>query len=360
MKKPITNLIWVMVLASVCFLISPDVYQDPWLAVTTCLLFFTALPVLGDDKLLMLTLCFWLANTWFMGRHSAFAENQQIAKLSMLVVTMQSQIALIIIANFIFLYSKFSDVIRKALCAAFALELISLCSPWPIFGLNGLLGNTSIGLCYLSVLSFLLPNRLRTPASLLILGLSIYFHSATSFGALLAVLTIESWCYFGVSFFSSALAGGAGIFLLIKHVKPNLLADHDRYHIWKLALQDWWQNANIFFGYGHGTYKYLGPQIQFNASYFGPSGKDVYLWLHNDWLQILFEGGIVGFVLTVILFFAMAIRFYKRKKINELCCLICLAIVGLSQYPLELAAFTMIVIYLLMEYVGLKDEKEKA
>lgn len=59
---------------------------------------------------------------------------------------------------------------------------------------------------------------------------------------------------------------------------------------WGRFLSWWWTNANIWVGTGSGSFEWLGPSIQ------GPerAEKGFYIMAHNDYVQVLFEQGIIG------------------------------------------------------------------
>jgi hypothetical protein len=67
---------------------------------------------------------------------------------------------------------------------------------------------------------------------------------------------------------------------------------------WGIALT-WWKESwrTMLFGHGLGTVKLMIPYLQAQAGITG--GGRYYIWLHNDWLQILCELGVVGLALSV-------------------------------------------------------------
>ncbi len=70
------------------------------------------------------------------------------------------------------------------------------------------------------------------------------------------------------------------------------LANNGRYEIWTATIQCW-KEFPLFqkiFGFGFGSYKALFPMVQpFNTKQFG-----VFIHAHNEYLQLLFEGGVAG------------------------------------------------------------------
>ena len=66
---------------------------------------------------------------------------------------------------------------------------------------------------------------------------------------------------------------------------------------WDMFFQWWDVNANRLIGTGTGSFEWLGERIQNKSA---PGIKEgVYLWMHNEYLQVLFEQGVVGLVLML-------------------------------------------------------------
>lgn len=63
------------------------------------------------------------------------------------------------------------------------------------------------------------------------------------------------------------------------------------------------QKINVLWGAGLSTYQIYGPLMELlEASGKGKREVDGFFWLHNDWLQVLFELGWVGLLLSVSVF----------------------------------------------------------
>lgn len=91
---------------------------------------------------------------------------------------------------------------------------------------------------------------------------------------------------------------------------PKLGDGNGRFPVWRLAM-DWWmaQAPSVkLFGAGLGSTPVLVPLLQVDKlSQLMPQGGYLgadlfFMYLHNDWLQILFETGIVGGVLALTLY----------------------------------------------------------
>lgn len=63
-----------------------------------------------------------------------------------------------------------------------------------------------------------------------------------------------------------------------------------------LCLQDWFETADILFGWGPGRAAIEGARIQIKHNF---HMQALMYWTHNDWLQILLEYGIVGLGLSL-------------------------------------------------------------
>lgn len=68
--------------------------------------------------------------------------------------------------------------------------------------------------------------------------------------------------------------------------------------IWKASMRFWEANANHWFGMGQGTATVLLPIIQKGEGV--PFYHGVFVWMHSDFLQLLFEQGVVGLSLGIL------------------------------------------------------------
>jgi O-antigen ligase len=92
---------------------------------------------------------------------------------------------------------------------------------------------------------------------------------------------------------------------------PDFFHSSGRFQIWKADLDWLFKNGYWFSGTGLGTYFMFGPHVQTEYHI----GEGNWFWVaHNDWLQVFFELGLVGFLLYLLLFCATLIRFYKPTR----------------------------------------------
>jgi hypothetical protein len=106
-----------------------------------------------------------------------------------------------------------------------------------------------------------------------------------------------------------AVFGGGILFLL---AAPFIFIVHGFWSDTRAAAYvsffKWWKvEASYFFGTGVGTFQWVGPAIQ------KFEGK-VYLQMHSDWLQILFEGGATGLVLSLWAYVHLLLK--SRKSVE--------------------------------------------
>jgi O-antigen ligase len=112
---------------------------------------------------------------------------------------------------------------------------------------------------------------------------------------------------------------------------PALYRSPGRLGIWEVALTWWTENSDIWFGQGVGSFVIYGPHIQIVKKFL--IGK-YFLWMHNDWAQILFELGIAGFVSVATLYLLMLWRSVRTPWL--LATLVGYGVFGFFQMPLRM------------------------
>jgi hypothetical protein len=148
-------------------------------------------------------------------------------------------------------------------------------------------------------------------------------------------------------------AGIAWVFL-----QDKLLESDGRFYEWKLQMHYWWEHLNRYIGAGPGTFFILGPRIQF-LSFTGPVDPHypIFFWLHNDWLQVLWEQGIVGFVSLVMLYLFMLKKSFNRPWLFSMVC--AYGFMGLTQFPLRLFFMQLFGCALVYECFKITTEEER-
>lgn len=106
--------------------------------------------------------------------------------------------------------------------------------------------------------------------------------------------------FWGVAGLLAPFAAGAAM------LGPELLNTSDRAVIWRLMMGFWWHAGwTIPLGTGFGTYHVISAPLQKAG---GLMGGFHWSTLHNDWFQMLFEGGVVGFFLFLSTYCAALIK----------------------------------------------------
>ena len=99
----------------------------------------------------------------------------------------------------------------------------------------------------------------------------------------------------------------------------------------------WWEHGEIWLGSGTGTAQALIPYIQ-NRLQVDTAGH-LYLWLHSDILQVLFENGIVGFVSYGIMYF-YALK-YSLNRPYLFAAMVGYLVTAAANYPARMAFHAM-------------------
>lgn len=116
--------------------------------------------------------------------------------------------------------------------------------------------------------------------------------------------------HLGLAFFAGAFIVGSMV------LKKQLFHDSDRLRIWNFMLHRWPTPANLPFGTGLGTFHVFSINLQAYGvkAYPNTFMGTAYWWntFHNDFLQFLFECGVVGMVLFVATYALSLIRAYAK------------------------------------------------
>lgn len=136
-----------------------------------------------------------------------------------------------------------------------------------------------------------------------------------------------------------SVVGSCGLGWLL--AKDNLVNGHGRFDQWKIFFEWWKTMANHWVGTGGGTFEWIGPlvQLQYLSNTKPAKGMtptlDAFIWMHNDWFQVLFENGIVGFSLFFLL--GISAFVYARRYPWLFGGLSAAAVAMISQFPLRWA-----------------------
>jgi O-antigen ligase len=109
-------------------------------------------------------------------------------------------------------------------------------------------------------------------------------------------------------------------------IGTEVYQDWGRYEAWRLFMSWWRDNAHWLIGSGLGTFEVLASPIQQKTT-------DIYVFMHNEYLQILFDTGIIGLLLALAIWFKAIYR--VRTHPVYLSALASASVVMLTQSPLR-------------------------
>lgn len=117
-------------------------------------------------------------------------------------------------------------------------------------------------------------------------------------------------------------AASVGGMLFLGHLLQNreLFSTRLRWDFWVTAIKWWWPNALHLIGTGPGSVGYYLPQLV-QAQFPGM----VPIWMHNDWLQTLFEQGYFGLLSMICVVGTVLYKSWNRPVLFTSVIAVCLA-----------------------------------
>jgi O-antigen ligase len=166
------------------------------------------------------------------------------------------------------------------------------------------------------LLCFLPFQRNLLLALFMVLPAFIFQHGLT------CVLMLAAMAIVGLSRWFLVLAAiGAWVF------RGQLVHQQERIDIARLTLEYMWQVTNPWFGAGFGSYVFYGPLITLPKHY-----AEQFLSAHNDYVQVLFEHGLVGALLLAGIIFGAYRRLDREWRLS----LVALLAFGITYFPMEI------------------------
>lgn len=111
---------------------------------------------------------------------------------------------------------------------------------------------------------------------------------------------------------------------------PALWSSNGRLDLWYKVLWFWNWKISLLWGAGPSSFFLYGPHIQMMN---GTPPSQLFIWTHNDWLQVLFEYGLLGLVLLLIVYFQMLYRAWQKKQDWLFSSILIYGFVALTQMP---------------------------
>jgi len=200
---------------------------------------------------------------------------------------------------------------------------------------SGLGINTSLGATLNAILlGFALH---RKPITASIMALIATVASGTSMGPLAVVIGLG--CCYAIKSRKGLVISGTTTLSLILGLYAIYGADlyslSGRGEVWAMALDYVFKTDSWVFGQGWGTWAYLGPKIQTIMAPNKTTG--LFLQLHNDFIQLFFEGGIIGLALWGWAFVAALVKSYKAKDFIGIYMITCFLVSCVGNFPTRLA-----------------------
>ncbi len=129
---------------------------------------------------------------------------------------------------------------------------------------------------------------------------------------------------------------GATVALGLAFAANGLTHTSGRWAGWKFFMK-WWGDYGspwtYLVGMGGGTFQYLGTLIQISQKGLDAFTGGGWLWLHNDWLQILFEYGVLGLLIAGCVF-AWAVATSRHRPWVAIG-LAAMAFLSTAQFPMH-------------------------
>lgn len=117
------------------------------------------------------------------------------------------------------------------------------------------------------------------------------------------------------------------------YVSPdNLFSSSSRWEIWAMGMEWWANKADPLFGAGPYTWTLYGPTLQMQNKVLP---HVMFVWMHNDPLQVLFEGGAVALFLALAVAVEGAYRSFRKGDALTLAALLSYVSMELGQFLLH-------------------------
>jgi hypothetical protein len=192
-------------------------------------------------------------------------------------------------------------------------------------------GNPSMAGCLLAVLLPYIWQKVAVRLQLVATFLTVLV--AWRLGASQPIGVLAVVIFVGLKNFPLRLSMiGALIFGGFHFLGRDFLDNNGRFEIYHMAW-NWSRSHGLFWtGWGAGSAQTVMPLIQLMKD---STEKTFFLWLHSDWLQILIEYGVFGFVFSLLAFGKLAHRAATQGNACDQAALWGFAAMALFNYPLR-------------------------
>lgn len=163
-----------------------------------------------------------------------------------------------------------------------------------------------------------------------VLGIALWYQGATTIACLAALIVASLWVEFPRKRWWLIPAAGAGVMTLGALIQGGQLADSSgRFTMWTDYTAVWARHLPVFNGIGLGAWEWFGPYVK--------NGTNIHYYaVHNDYLQLMFETGVVGVGLFLAVVGMTLWRVRKSQVWFSMGC--ALAVCAFFYYPMHYAA----------------------
>jgi hypothetical protein len=197
---------------------------------------------------------------------------------------------------------------------------------------GGLMGNPSMSACFVGALLPLFPGYWSIP-----IGVVAILITKTSMALGVACVSLMAWFIISGGAWVVALLAVSGLFSVGWMMQgQELFSSTGRFQVWELAYRWWTVQDAHWFGVGPGVAPSVMATIQ-SVSSIAPN--DIFMWLHNEPLQLLFEQGIFGLLsgILVVTFSLWSSR-HRPRLFAAICGFIAMSF---GNYPTKLPSLAL-------------------
>lgn len=230
---------------------------------------------------------------------------------------------------------------------------------------GGFFGNPSMSGCLLAFSLPLLMSRIRAGEDalmaffditcVLVVLTAIFLTGASQPVGVLLVVVVAIWTRSMRPCLSDFLAGAflitiACLTLLMfstYRLHEGIFDSSGRFFVQHQGLVWWWKYGNHWLGMGTGLTQILLPLIQREAlpQVVQAQHLDLYMWFHSDWLQLLFENGVVGLASGLVMY-GCALRIAWRKAPWLFASVVGVGATALFNFPVHFPMHALIAVFI--------------
>lgn len=131
----------------------------------------------------------------------------------------------------------------------------------------------------------------------------------------------------------------------------EIINDNGRIKAWKVFMSVWAEYLPMIWGTGPGTFTSLAIETQQLQRFsFNGTRGDYWIFLHNEWLQMLYEGGEVGLGLALAWYLRTLYIFWKKEAYAALGSLFSFGVSSIVVFPTRYFYGSFLIGYLM--YLG--------